>query len=220
MNQPLALKYRSTAKLASVLGQPHVTNALRIFLRNPYSRAFTFAGGTGVGKTYTGYALANELGVDVTQPEIGGFYQVASGECTKDSVRHILNSCQMTPLFGSGWKLVLVNEVDKMSEGADTVWLDGLELDLPRTVICFSTNKPEKLDLRFKDRTEWYDFESANGKLKRHAQRLIDDLWKKELNRADAPTLQDIGCDYKYGSFSFRNMLQKLEPKLRECAIN
>jgi DNA polymerase III delta prime subunit len=219
MNTPLALKYRTSARLKDVRGQAPVVAALKSFLKHPCSRALLFSGNTGIGKTFTGYALANELGVDMKWPEVGGFCQLASGETTAARVREVLNDCHLYPMFGSGWRVVVVNECDRMTEGADTIWLDGLENLPPRTLIVFTTNQPEKLSLRFRDRCLCFEFESEARRLRKAAQALIAEVWRKETGGNHTPTLRELGCDYKYGSLSFRNILTRLEPRLM-AAIN
>lgn len=212
MQEPLWLQYRRTAKLDDIRGQGHVVKPLRTFLQSPYSRAMLFEGETGTGKTLMAHALAHELGID---PQYA-FYSLASGECTAQRVRDVLNSCHLTPMFGSRWKMVCVNECDRMTAGADTVWLDGLEESLPNTLIIFTTNNARALSTRFLDRCERYVFEADIGKLRKSAQRLVDETWMRVLGHNHSPTLKDLGCDFKHGFLSFRDVIQRLEPRIRQ----
>jgi DNA polymerase III delta prime subunit len=63
-------------------------------------------------------------------------------------------------MFGSGWKVIVANEADRMTAQAETVWLDRLESLPPRTVIVFTTNYPEKLSQRLRDRCTRLVFEA------------------------------------------------------------
>lgn len=87
--------------------------------------AFIFDGETGLGKTAAAYCLAGELGCDTELEELGGMHEIPSGEQDVESVRGMLNLLRLRPLFGSGWKVIVVNEADRMSRLAEMVWLDG-----------------------------------------------------------------------------------------------
>lgn len=214
MTEELANKYVPRS-ITQVRGQPDIVRALRIFLKAPTSKAFLFYGEPGTGKTATGYALAGDLGVDPRWPGLGGFYLIPSGEQKAGSVREIMSSCRYTPMYGSGWRLVLVNEADATSPEAAMVWLDCLENLPKRTVVVFTTNEVKSLTQRFRDRCECYEFESDVAKLRGAAQELIDDVWRKELGRNHSPRLKDLGMGFEYGTLSFRQVLKRLEPVIR-----
>lgn len=214
MDTELTTKHLPTC-IAQIRGQPHITRALRVFLKAPMSKAFLFYGEPGTGKTAAGYALAGELGVDPRWPGLGGFYLIASGEQKAGMVREIMSSCRYTPMYGSGWRLVLVNEADATSPEAAMVWLDCLENLPKRTVLVFTTNEYKSLTQRFRDRCEAYEFESDVNKLRDAAQELVDDVWEKELGHNHAPRLADLGLGFEYGTLSFRQVLKRLEPYIR-----
>ena len=44
------------------------------------------------------------------------------------------------PMLGSGWKVLVCNEADRMTTSAETIWLDALEGLPPKSVIVFTTN--------------------------------------------------------------------------------
>jgi len=126
--------------LAEILGQDQAVAVLRAFAARPHPAAMLFAGGTGVGKTSAALALAAALGCDVAAREMGGVTSVASGEQTADAVRGAFQSLWYCPMRGSGWKVLVVNEADRMSTAAETIWLDALENIPGRSVIVFTTN--------------------------------------------------------------------------------
>jgi DNA polymerase III delta prime subunit len=45
-------------------------------------------------------------------------------------------------MVGSGWKVVIINEADRMTPQAEVMWLDGLEKLPAKTVVVFTTNNP------------------------------------------------------------------------------
>ena len=60
-----------------------------------------------------------------------------------------------------------------MTPGAEGIWCDGLESLPPRTVIVFTTNEPEKLTPRFRERCEQFAFQSAASDEIREAVRQL-----------------------------------------------
>lgn len=220
--KPLTEKYRP-ARLADVRGNPSVRRALESFVRSPVSKGFLLSGEPGAGKTSTAYALAAELGVDVDKREWGGLHEIASGEMTAETVRELFKTTlRYSTWHGSGWKVVIANEADNMSDKAAFIWLDILE-HLPEKCVCvFTTNEPEKLPRRFRDRCEQHVFKTplpmfgeGENDTMREAQKLIDDVWLAELGHNHAPRLADIEGWRDDGSVSFRGVLQGLEPLIR-----
>ena len=96
--ESLAMKYRPRC-LQELLGQPAVVNTLSHFIAQPCPVAMLFHGDTGTGKTSTAYALAHELGCGVDDEEMGGIYEIPSGEMGADEVRGMLRQlCFRPPL--------------------------------------------------------------------------------------------------------------------------
>ncbi len=210
-------------ELAQIRGQPQTVASLRAFARSPVSKAFLFVGEPGTGKTTAGLCLAAALGVSLRDREFGGLFQIASGDQNGDAVRASVYACRMTPWHGSGWNCLVVNETDKMTEGAATVWLDALEpRNMPRRcIIVFTTNQGLTLEARFRQRCEVHHFLSAVGEnrvnaLERAANKLIADIWQAELRRSHgAPTARDLPGAIVDGHLSFRQCVQALEPIVR-----
>lgn len=209
--QSLVDKYRPRT-LADVRGQEQVVTPLRAFLKNPVPGAMIFEGGTGTGKTSAAIAFARELGVEVDQPQVGGLYQIPSGEQTGEAVRDLARSLTLTPMVGSGWKVVIVNEADYMSLSAAQIWLDVLE-NLPRrSIVIFTTNHVGKLARRFRDRCVTYHFESSYFLLRPQLEAYLADVWKAETGRKETPRLQDLDIVDENSETSFRRLLQALQP--------
>ena len=201
--------------LAEVVGQGWVVDQLAAFAAEPVPTAFLFEGETGVGKTTAAYALAAELGVDVAQAEFGGLHEIASGDQTGETVKDALRCLHGRPFFGSGWKVLVVNEADRMSEGAAFAWLDGLENLPPRTVVVFTTNRGDKFPARFRDRCDRLAFASAAADLMADARALAAKVWERETGSAEGcPDVAAMGL-VEGGAISFRRVVRALEPLLR-----
>jgi DNA polymerase III delta prime subunit len=217
---PLLTKY-APRTLDEVLGQPRVVAALQQYVAAPYSAAFLFFGESGVGKSVTALALGREVGADVDQdvPELGGLFSIPSGGQTADAVRKVQESLRYRPLFGSGWKLVLVNEADRMQLPAETVWLDFLEHLRKETLCVFTTNQPEKLSRRFRDRCEAYQFTHDADELSGPIQALARRIWSEEGLAGEPPDLDTLGMpslgDPDAMHASFRSALQQLQKLIR-----
>ncbi len=173
-------------------------------------------GETGTGKTSAALALANALGCDLSKQEFGGVYVIASGEQSADSVRETCRMMHNAPWHGSGWKVVIVNEADRMSSPAETVWLDRLEALPPKTVVIFTTNYAGKLSQRFVDRCTRLTFESGAEKLRASATQFASAIWKAETRcKPDPAKLREIiKSTEQDGQISFRRLIQALTVEL------
>lgn len=218
--ESLMSRYRPK-KMADVLGQQEVTRALSLFVQEPYSCAMVFHGESGVGKTATAQALAYELGCQVEQAELGGLHEIRSGEMRVERVEAIFQLLRLRPLFGSGWKILICNEADRMGLPVETLWLDALEKLPPRTVVIFTTNAISRLSRRFRDRCEAYHFSSDTEVLKPHIRDLAERVWAAEGCGGEIPGIEDLGMptlgDMDSMHASFRLALQQLGRYVREC---
>jgi DNA polymerase III delta prime subunit len=191
-----------------------VVKTLRAFARNPYSTAFLFDGETGTGKTSTAVALASALGCAVDQAEFGGLSMIASGEQTAAGVQETCDQLHNRPFSGSGWRVVIVNEADKMTPGAEAIWLDRLE-QLPRqTVVVFTTNFTQRLPQRFLDRCQRLKFDHDPKRLCDVGREFLKAVFLAEAKRLPPAGLIDsiVTEVTQYGEFSFRRALQLLTP--------
>jgi DNA polymerase III gamma/tau subunit len=214
--QSLVEKYRPK-RLRDVRGQKAVVDLLSLFARRPCSRAFLFHGPSGVGKTCTATALAAELGILPELGEIGGLYEIASGAMNADNVRKAVERLAYSPMRGSGWRMLLCNEADRMTTVAETIWLDALEHLPPRSVVVFTTNAPEQLPRRFCDRCAELRFEQNSNKLLQTIRRFVRAIWKWEVGPdVPFPRLTHLGrpssASPDSAHPSFRLALQQLEP--------
>ncbi|MBE3098881.1 MAG: AAA family ATPase [Planctomycetes bacterium] len=213
----LTEKYRPRT-LAGLWGQPKVVVALQRFAKAPCSAAFLFEGGTGTGKTSAALALARELGCDVDASEYGGVWEIASGEQSADAVRETGRRMWVHPWQGSGWKVVIVNEADRMCRPAEVVWLDLLE-HLPRkTVVVFTTNDAGRLAARFCDRCTRLFFRSDAAFMATPTRDFLLAVWQAETGKKpDLGKVERMVLDsVQDGQVSVRRALQMLGAALLE----
>jgi replication-associated recombination protein RarA len=206
---PLTERYRP-GRIDQIWGQPAVSRALAEFARNPYPAAFIFEGETGTGKTSAALALAAELGCRVDQAEYGGVWQIASGEQTADAVREMARRMWLTPMLGSGWKVVIVNECDRMARPAEMIWLDVLENLTRKTVVIFTTNDVGNLSQRFRDRCTRLTFEADAETLRKTAEALVKAVWRRETGQPCRSAVAERiveGC-VEGDKLSFRRVIQ------------
>jgi len=208
---PLVERYRPIT-LDAIFGQAKVVKVLRKFASQPYSTAFVFEGETGTGKTSAALALAAALGCDLDQKEFGGVQTIASGEQSADAVREAYQHMHVAPWSGSGWKVVIVNEADRLARTAEVIWLDVLESLPAKTVIVFTTNEAARLSQRFLDRCTRLTFESDAVKLRASANQFATAVWTEETGKKPHATkIQKIvESTQADGRISFRRLVQTL----------
>jgi replication-associated recombination protein RarA len=102
-------------------------------------------GPAGVGKSTIARLIAKQLGADECHIEV-----IPGGRCTADKVREVEDTLNHTALFGSGWKVIIVEEIDKLPPANAThvinLWLTLLETMPKRNCVIFTSNtKPDEL---------------------------------------------------------------------------
>lgn len=204
----LAQKYRPRG-IGQLLAQPRATTTLQSFLSSPYSAAFIFHGPTGTGKTSAGYALAAELRID---PDFA-LYEIAAGKQLSEDVENVIDRASRRMLVRAGfsdWRMILVNEADRMPEKVEHLWLDPLDMPPEKLVFVFTSNKIDRFTERFKGRCLAVDFTQDHGTARRELEKHIAFIWHAETGRTQAPTLKHLGMED--GAVDFRAALQRLQP--------
>jgi len=217
--EPLVDKYRPR-RLSEVRGQPEAIAALQSFVRmgKAHSSRFLLHGPTGTGKTAAAWALAYELGCPEEFPDLGGIHSIPSGCQDGRSVDELLRSLRFRPLFGSGWKVAIVNEADRMTENAETVWLDGLERLPFQTVVVFTTNEIGRLSDRLTSRCEIHEFSGSSPAFRRGLASLVRKVWKEETGLSAGRLPKGLGqFELASPDYSIRLALQQITPYLRQA---
>jgi replication-associated recombination protein RarA len=201
--------------LTEIRGQSAVVNAMITFVasvdQDPCSAPFVFHGPTGTGKSCTAEAVANALGCAVDQEEIGGFYQIASGTQDGKAVQDLLRSLCLLPLLGSGWRVVIINEADRMTRQAETIWLDGLERLPGRVCVVFTTNELGRLSDRMLSRCEVHEFAGNSEEFVEAIGEVVRNVWKSETGKTIRRLPEGLGCfETASGEYSMRLALQQI----------
>jgi DNA polymerase III delta prime subunit len=90
--------------------------------------------------------MAEQIGVEV--------HQIPSQKSTAAMVDDIVHKCHYLPFCGQ-WHLVLVDEADRITEGAQVAFLSILDPAVafpPNTIFVFTSNDTEGLEKRFLSR--------------------------------------------------------------------
>lgn len=200
--------------LSDVVGQPHVVTCLKAFVKSPTPNAFIFHGPSGVGKTAAALALAHDLGCD---PDWGGILEIPSGTQNGKEVADLLRTFHLKPLMGSGWKVAIINEADRMTEQAEAIWLDSLERLPPQTVVIFTTNNLHRLTDRFRRRCEVYAFDASGADFRRGLQAMVRRVWKGETGKRLSRVPDDLGkFELASSDYSIALAIQQIMPYARD----
>jgi len=54
---------------------------------------------------------------------------IPSGTQDVRAVEDLLRRMHLRPMAGSDWKVVIINEADRMTRQAEVMWLDGLRME-------------------------------------------------------------------------------------------
>lgn len=211
----LTMRY-SPQRLADVRGQEAAMASLESFAADPCSAAFVFHGATGVGKTCAAKALAKDLGCDHEFPDLGGLSEIPSGKQDGKAVEEMLRSLRLRPMYGSGWKVAVVNEADSMTPQAEAIWLDGLEHLPPKTVIVFTTNRIQSLSHRLVGRCEVVEFDSESESFVAGMVGFVRHVWRGETGLPLRRPPINLGrFELASTSYSIRLALQQIAPFAR-----
>jgi replication-associated recombination protein RarA len=215
----LLVRYRPRT-LTDLVGQGSAVGQLLSFLAaaetEPSAAALFLHGPPGVGKTAAAWALAGDLGCDTAEGELGGVYEVPSGKQDGAAVERLVESLHYRPLFGSGWKVAIINEADYMTRQAEVIWLDALESLPPLTVVVFTTNDLSRLSARLVSRCETVRFGGRREELGDAVAELVRRVWRAETGQELQRVPEDIGLfDLFSGTLSIRLALQQLTPYVR-----
>ena len=176
-NISFARKYRPTS-IDDYVGNADVKETVRRYLRNGRPQSVLLTGNSGCGKTTMARLLAKEYLCEDRDPEKG-----ACGECmscvaideyistgkndmlpdiyeidsTDKSGKKDIDSLLSTidyPAMGGSWKIYIIDEAHKLSEGAMGRLLKSLEEPPEGVLMIFCTTNPERLLDTIKNRCQ------------------------------------------------------------------
>jgi DNA polymerase-3 subunit gamma/tau len=190
-------------RFSEVVGQDHVTRALRTAVRDGrVAHAYLFSGPRGTGKTSTARILAMALNCE--KPEAGepcgvcgSCQSVRSGASLDvveldsasnrgiDEMRDLLSRVALgTP---GRWKVYIVDEVHQVSSAAASALLKTLEDPPGHVIFVLATTDPQKVLDTIRSRTQHFEFrllgpETLAGLLEDVARRARIDLDRAALD--------------------------------------
>ena len=125
-----------------------------LLARNPRESAWLFVGPSGTGKTTMALALAQMVPAEL--------HHIPSQECNLENIERVRKTCQYVPAIGFKMHLVLVDEADRMTDGAQVSLLSKLDATNfpPNTIFVFTCNDTSRLEPRFLSRLHTVEFSS------------------------------------------------------------
>jgi DNA polymerase III subunit gamma/tau len=164
-------------QFAAVVGQDHVTNALRNAVREDrVSHAYLFSGPRGTGKTTTARLLARalnclNLGADGEPCGVcenceavatGTFYDLVELDAASnngvEAMRDLIQSVHLGVGASSRRKVYIVDEVHMLSAAASNTLLKTLEEPPAHVVFVLATTDPQKVLPTIRSRTQHFEF--------------------------------------------------------------
>lgn len=200
--QELVEKYRPR-HLAEFCGLSKPKEILSRLAERPFASNWLLVGAAGTGKTTSALALASMIPAEVQH--------IASNELTVDRINEVHSRCFSLPLFGHGWWMVLVDEVDTGTEKALDSLLSKLDTTkrAPNTIYILTCNDDSKLHPRLVQRCKRLEY-STYG-IQEDAVQLLTQIWNQEAPGKVSPNVARIVKDAKG---SVRAALQALEMEL------
>jgi replication-associated recombination protein RarA len=192
-------------RIDDFVGFDGIRKILKNFAAAPYRSAWLLLGPSGLGKTSLGFALAEACDAEL--------YHVPSRDCTMDKVDSIIQRAAYVPMHKK-WHLMLVDEADQMTEGAQHAFLSVLDKTrMPtHTIFVFTANSTRKLEGRFLSRCRVLQFDplQAVDPVVKYLAR----IWKAEGGKAaDAP---DFGELFRKSDHNIRTSVTNLEMLLTD----
>jgi len=132
-----ALQFRPKT-LNEVIGNEHIKRALsKYFDTNTIPQTIQLVGQAGAGKTTIARIVASQLNADIVEHDCG-----RNGDINK--IKELMQHSEYSALF-SDKKVIILDEVHKLSKEAQQVLLKSTEEPSKDTYFILCTSEPEKL---------------------------------------------------------------------------
>lgn len=200
--QSLAEKYRP-ARIADFIGLERPKRVLSAFCKRPASGAWLFVGPSGVGKSTMALAVAAELAAEL--------HTIPSQKCNAQTIDDTVRRCWYAPMTPGGFHVVLADEADQMTNGAQLALLSKLDSTdpAPNTIWIFTANDTERLERRFLSRCKVLEFSSYG--LAGEIASYLAKVWHAEGGNGNCPDLARLAKDSRN---NVRDCLMRLETEL------
>jgi DNA polymerase-3 subunit gamma/tau len=208
-------------QFSAVLGQEHVTRALRHAVRDgKVAHAYLFSGPRGTGKTSTARILAMALNCeqpvdgepDGTCPSCLAIRQGSSLDVQEldsatnrgiDEMRDLLSRVALsTP---GRWKVYIIDEVHQMTPAAASALLKTLEEPPGHVIFVLATTDPQKVLPTIRSRTQHFEFRLLSAEV-------LTSLIRNVADQAALPVAPEaIDLVVRRGHGSARDALSALD---------
>ncbi len=202
-NFPVSLseKYRPM-KFEDFIGLEKPRRIMAKFSEAPKSCAFLFVGPSGTGKTCMAQAVCTAIR--------GEFHHLPSGKCDARAIDEIVRQCWYVANGGT-FHVVVVDEADRMTEGAQLALLSKLDSTAapPQTIWVFTCNDTKGLEPRFLSRCMVVEFSSYG--MAGEIATFLDRVWHAEGGNGNCPDLTRLAKETRN---NVRDCLNRLEVDL------
>lgn len=182
------IKKYSVQTTVDIVGQDNAIKTARMFIKdykNQKKKALLIYGPSGVGKTSSIYAIAEELNLEVLEVNASDFR-------SRETINSIVGTAsKQLPLFSSG-KLILVDEVDCLSGTKDRGGMQAIikvvnESSFP--IVCTATNPYELKLSSLRNKCMLLEYEALDYTM---IYEKLKDICKKENIKFEKQSLKSV----------------------------